>query len=256
MCKGPTHALSGAVTGTALGLFGLHTTITGTADLAVLTAGFATVSDLDQCGSTAARSFGLLTESLAHVVRRVSGGHRHATHTLVFSIAFAGVAWLAGEWRHCRPAAVILGMILAVGVASGLEALRPGARRHHLRIRWGRRRHHLGILRSDLIAVAAAITVTVTGWDLALVPYAAALGILTHITGDELTKDGCPFFWPITDRKYHLLPSCLRFTTGTWPENLVLTPLLAVTLAWLALWAMGAHLDPAAVRDFAGHLPG
>jgi membrane-bound metal-dependent hydrolase YbcI (DUF457 family) len=253
MCLGATHALSGAVTGAAVGLFALHTTITGTADLAVLTAGFATLSDLDQCGSTASRSFGLVTEVLAHVVRRVSGGHRHATHTFAFSIVFAGLAWLAGERRHDWPGRIGLFAILAVGVASGFEALHPGQRRLHFGIRWGRRRRsHHGIGYGDVIAVGGAIMVCVTGWDLILVPYAAAVGILTHIAGDELTRNGCPFFWPITDRKFHLLPGWLRFTTGTWQERRILVPLLTAALVWLVFWAAGAHIDVHTIHQYAG----
>jgi membrane-bound metal-dependent hydrolase YbcI (DUF457 family) len=238
---GHTHSLSGAVAGTAVGVFALHATLAGTADLAVLTAGFATVSDLDQCGSTAARSFGVVTEVFAHVVRKVSGGHRHATHTGIFSVVFAALAWLAGECRHGWYGRAGLFAILAVGVASGLEALHP----HQSRL--------CGIQYTDLLAVGGAVAVCATGWGLALIPYAAAAGVLTHIAGDELTRHGCPFFWPLTDRVFHLLPGCLRFTTGTWPERRVLAPLLTVALAWLAYRAVAGHIDMAAVHT-SGHL--
>jgi hypothetical protein len=74
MCLGPTHALSGLAAGAAAGLFLLHAGTTGTAGMALLGAGFAVVPDLDQCGATAARSFGFLTEMIAAAIRRVSGG--------------------------------------------------------------------------------------------------------------------------------------------------------------------------------------
>jgi membrane-bound metal-dependent hydrolase YbcI (DUF457 family) len=241
---GHSHALSGAVTGTTVGVFALHATLAGTADLAVLTAGFATVCDLDQCGSSAARSFGLITEAFAHVVRKVSGGHRHATHTALGAVIFAALAWLAGEYRSGWWGRVGLFMILALGVAAGLEALCPPRRGPRLRIRY-----------ADLLAAWAAAAVCVTGWDLALVPYAAALGILTHIAGDELTKHGCPFFWPATDKEFHLLPRCLRFTTGTWPERRVVVPLLALALIWLSYRAVSGHIDVTAARHLAAHLP-
>jgi len=249
MCQGRTHALSGAVAGAAAGVFALHTALAGTADLAVLTAGFATVSDLDQCGSTAARSFGLVTELFARFVRWASGGHRHATHTAVFSVAFAGLAWLAGECRHDWPGRAGLVFLLAVGVASGMDALHPP------RTPRGGHRHRPLIRYTDLLAAGAAIFVCVTGWDLALVPYAAGAGILAHIAGDELTKHGVPFFWPFTGRMFHLLPKRLRFTTGTWPERRVLVPLLTVGLAWLSYRAVSGHVDVPAVHHFAGHLP-
>jgi membrane-bound metal-dependent hydrolase YbcI (DUF457 family) len=242
MCEGRTHALSGVVTGTAIGVFALHTTLTGTADLALLTAGFATVPDLDQCGSTVARSFGFVTEVFAHVVRWASGGHRHATHTLIGAVVFTGLAWLAGEYRHDWPGRIGLGVILAVGVASGLEALHRG--------------HRHGTRHADLLAVAGAIEVCATGWDLILVSYAAAAGILTHIAGDGLTKHGIPFFWPLTDKKFHLLPERLRFTTGTWQERRVLVPLLAVALAGLSYRAVAGHVDMTDVHHLAARLAG
>jgi membrane-bound metal-dependent hydrolase YbcI (DUF457 family) len=240
MCEGRTHALSGAVAGAAAGVFALHTALTGTADLALLTAGFATVPDLDQCGSTAARSFGLVTEAFAVIVRWVSGGHRHATHTLIGAAVFTGLAWLAGKYRHDWPGRIGLTVILAVGVASGVEALHHG--------------HRHGTRHADLIAAIAAITVCVTGWDLILVSYAAAAGMLTHIAGDELTKHGCPFFWPLTGKKFHLLPRRLRFTTGTWQERRVLVPLLAVALALLSYRAVAGHIDMTDVHHLAARL--
>jgi hypothetical protein len=163
---------------------------------------------------------------------------------------FAFLAWLAGEYRHDWPGRAGLFFLLAVGVASGMDALHPPRpRRGH--------RHRPRIRYTDLIAVGGAIAVCVTGWDLALIPYAAGLGILAHITGDELTEHGCPFFWPFTDRMFHLLPKCLRFTTGTWQERRVLVPLLAVALAWLSYRAVSGHIDMTAARHFtARHLTG
>ena len=55
MCLGHTHALSGAVTGAAAGELVLHLPLPGTVALAVLTAAWATVPDLDIQGSCAAR---------------------------------------------------------------------------------------------------------------------------------------------------------------------------------------------------------
>ena len=74
---GHSHALSGAVTGAATGIF-LHLSEPRTIALAGFTAGMALLPDLDKCGSSPARCLGFLSEAVAKVIAKVSGGHRHA----------------------------------------------------------------------------------------------------------------------------------------------------------------------------------
>jgi membrane-bound metal-dependent hydrolase YbcI (DUF457 family) len=78
------------------------------------------------------------------------------------------------------------------------------------------------------------------GW----LPGAVAVGVLTHIGGDFLTKEGIPvpLFWLV--RRSRLSPIHLR--TGAFVEKAVLVPLFSVlTVAFLFLntGARGA-LDP------------
>src|ERR1019366_1032852 len=70
---GISHAASGALTGLAAAEV-THLPATGAVTLAALTAGFVTLSDLDSCGSCAARSLGFMSEGFAHGVRFISGG--------------------------------------------------------------------------------------------------------------------------------------------------------------------------------------
>ncbi len=60
-----------------------------------LTAAFALAADIDQYGSTDARSLGFVTEALAWVIRKLSRGHRHGMHSLVGAGLFTAAAWLA-----------------------------------------------------------------------------------------------------------------------------------------------------------------
>lgn len=84
-----------------------------------------------------------------------------------------------------------------------------------------------------------------TGWNLALIPYAAAAGTAAHIAGDMLTVEGCPLAWPISRVHFRILPWPVAFTTGTWRELRVLTPLLLITLAWLGYrTALAGHYIP------------
>ena len=103
MVMGPTHAMSGAGAGLAIGAFlpvewGGATSPTEVLVFAGVTAGAALLPDLDTPQSTLARSFGLASRALAHITERVSktiydvtmtrkdarisNGHRTATHTV------------------------------------------------------------------------------------------------------------------------------------------------------------------------------
>jgi membrane-bound metal-dependent hydrolase YbcI (DUF457 family) len=223
---GHTHALSGAVTGTAAGL-AMHDGVSGTAALILLTAGFAVVPDLDKCGATVSRSFGFLTESFAWVVGRISGGHRHGTHSLVGIAVFSGLTWLAGYYRHDWGGRAGLVLLLAIGIAAGLRALHLDA-------------IGIGGHLADLIALGTAAYICWTGWHLVLIPIAAAIGTATHIVGDMLTVEGCPLAWPLAKQHFRILPRPFAFVTGTWREHLVVTPLLFVALAWLGYRALPA----------------
>lgn len=214
---GTSHALSGGVTGLAVGSLILHEPSAPLVALTGLTAAYALAPDLDGCHSTEARSFGFVTWCLAWGIRAVSGGHRHGTHSILGIAAFTGFAWLACLFRHDWPGRVALFVILAVGLAAALDALRIGG--------------HVG----NLLALGAAAAMCWTGWELVLVPVAAALGAGTHILGDSLTRSGVPLLWPATMREFHLTPRRLWFTTGKLAEHALVTPLLLAVLG-LLVW--------------------
>lgn len=220
---GHSHALSGLVTGTAAGLL-LHMPVEGTGALAALTASWATVPDLDTCGSCAARSLGFLSEAFAWTVGKVARGHRHGTHSLLGVAVLTGVTWLACEFRDTIPGRAVLALLLAVALAAGLRALRIGGHG------------------ADLLAIAAAGGIAWYGFDLRLVPLACALGCLTHIGGDMLTESGCPLLWPVSEYRFRWWPSPLAFTTGTKPELWLVDPALMVLLGLLSWHAVTLSL--------------
>ena len=216
--KGHTHAISGAVSGLAVGSLVMHETAAPLALLAGLTAAYALSPDLDSCGSTEARSFGFVTAALAWCVRAVSGGHRRGTHSALGVAAFTGVAWAACEFRGTWPGRIVLFVILAVGLASAADALRKGPAHAE-----------------NILALGGAAVMCWTGYGLALVPLAAALGCATHLAGDACTRCGVPILWPATMREFHLTPRPFWFTTGKTAERRVVTPLLLAALGFL-LW--------------------
>lgn len=243
---GRDHALSGAAAFTAAApLF--HVTGIPVAVGAVLTAGAALLPDFDCPGSTVAREFGFFTRAFAWMVARLSGGHRHGTHTLLGAAAFtvavtvtawwslhhslacspgpftsANSLWFPGLRAWCYPVpawqelpAALPAVLL---IAAALRALRIGG-------------HH-----GDLLAIIGAAVITWTQpvalmWGL---PVATAIGCAVHLAGDALTRDGIPLLWPLSRRDFHLLPPFLRFTTGKFAEHWIVSLLLLIALALAA----------------------
>lgn len=221
MVLGNTHALSGAVVALAaavpLGAV-LHLEPSTVALSVVTAAGAALLPDLDHRHATAARAFGPITWILARIVEAISGGHRHATHSLLgVGVFSAAAAWAA----HVRgwPLAVLLA--LCVGLAD--RALLPRAKpRRDGRLTWG-----------DIAGLAHAAAAGVVGYqlaystlDMAVVPYAVAVGVLAHIAGDCLTERGVPWLWP-HPRRYRLA----SIDTGKAVETWVVVPALYAALA-------------------------
>jgi membrane-bound metal-dependent hydrolase YbcI (DUF457 family) len=245
---GRDHALSGAVVFAALAPT-LHATDGYLAAGVAVAAGAGVLPDIDHRDTTIAQTFGFLTEWFAWVVQKISGGHRHGTHSLLGLALFTAAAYGAGKlqlsgprlWSagpgpaghltlswHLLPAALILALLYS----AALRALRIGG--------------HFG----DLIGVAAAALTCCTGadlelltlgsWHVPLLGAATALGCAAHIAGDELTHGGCPLFWPASMHEFHLLPRPLQFTTAKLAETWVVFPLLAAGLA-VALWHATGH---------------
>ena len=153
---------------------------------------------------------------------RLSGGHRHGTHSLVGIAVFSAGALAAGSYQltahltghtvfswHLVPAALYLALLYS----AALRALHIGG-------------HH-----GDLLGIGGAVITCYTRWDLLLIPLwhwhvpllalAVALGCAAHIAGDELTHGGCPIFWPVSGHEFHLVPRPLQITTAKIGENCV-----------------------------------
>ena len=98
---GHDHALSGALAFVAVAPL-LPVSGTQLAVAATLTAGAGILPDLDEPGSTIARTFGFLTGAFAWIVHRLSGGHRKGTHSLL-GLALLTIAFLALPLSGGRP---------------------------------------------------------------------------------------------------------------------------------------------------------
>lgn len=179
---GHQHALGGAATWLAAAPL-LPLTPGQTVLGVVLAAGGGMVPDLDQAGSTVARTFGPVTWVLAKITAAVSGGHRNGTHS-VPGLAVTGVllgvaAWLV-PW-------VAVWVVLGIGV----RGLRKG--------------RHKWTAAVTLAAACGGVTwlVRASGMD-PTVPLVVGgvLGAVSHVGLDMLTPQRCPLWWPFSKRRY------------------------------------------------------
>jgi membrane-bound metal-dependent hydrolase YbcI (DUF457 family) len=193
---GGHHAACGAaawvaVTATAPFAFGWYpVSYAGVATGALMCAGAALLPDADHHDGTIANSLPPVSHWVCRGVGAVSGGHRHATHSLLGIAAFTGFAWLMAHWRLHTAAfgTVDLGAgVLAVLLSSyALKALKllPGRR-----------------VRPWLFSLALAVLVALfspTHWT--WLPVAVGIGCTVHVLGDFLTTDGVPLLWPLQRR--------------------------------------------------------
>lgn len=222
MCTGRTHALSGACAGLTAGLL-LRDPLAADVALSGFTAGMALLPDLDQCGGSASRCLGLVTESLAWLIGRLSGGHRHFTHGIPGVAAFVFVAWLGVTFRHDLAGKILLGLLVAIAASSALEALRLAD-------------GHL----ADVLGIGVAAGVVWYGYGLGLILLATGLGCAIHLVGDSCTDSGVMWLYPLSKFRWHFLPEPLAWTTGSKPERRIVFPLLLGALALLS-WVTVTH---------------
>ena len=67
---------------------------------------------------------------------------------------------------------------------------------------------------------------------------AILVGTIAHAAGDGLTKHGVPWLEPFSSHVFHLLPKCLRISTGHATERFLIAPAFLLALAFLAYHAI------------------
>lgn len=218
---GSSHAASGALAWTvAAGVvapgFGVHVTPAVLAVGLGATAGAALLPDADHPEGTIAFSLGAPAKAACRWINRVSGGHRHATHSLAFVPAIGLMVWGLDAFVPDAPCIVL--SLLLVWAFRALHLIH----------------RHLTIPVAVAVTVAAGVTHVPLGW----LPIAVALGVLVHLGGDCLTIEGCPLLWPLVPMSQHVRMPLLGHA-GSRRELWAATPLMTIATAAL-LWA-GAH---------------
>ena len=187
---GHTHALSGAVAWLAvapvipdhqlLGVYAMSLSPAQIAAGAVVCAGAAMLPDADHQSGTIANMYGPITRLLTKIVATVSGGHRHATHSLLFAIGAGAGSWALTVYA---PKAWLGVLFLLIGF--GL---------HGIGLQFEKKAEFSMLLNAVLAAGGVFLRHNL---DMRWAGYAVALGCVAHVAGDCLTPEGCPVFWPI-----------------------------------------------------------
>lgn len=229
---GHSHAVSGsmlfAVTAPFLPPLVLGAPL-GPADVVagtVICAGAALLPDLDHHDGTIANFLGPVSKQLCRFVAWASGGHRHATHSLLF-VALMGFGTWAGVNFLGRPFTLGVTFFLLAMALKALNAHSP------------RDGHHQWL---TVIGFAALGTLGLDrllpdspGW----LPYAVALGTLAHLLGDSITKMGAPWLWP-HPKRYEII---IIKSSGNKTETNVVVPIMAVaTVAMLGVILLAPSL--------------
>ncbi|WP_199487131.1 metal-dependent hydrolase [Actinomadura logoneensis] len=221
---GHTHALSGALVWLAavplleradlMQQYALHLDTKQLAAGTVVSAGAALLPDIDHHNGRIANTLGPISQHFCKWVGKVSGGHRNATHSLLFAVGTGwGVDWLATHQRYAWWAVlfIIVGFGLR-GIGLDFKGQEPQS------------------ALADC-ALAAFAVWWMHDLDMGFVGWAIGIGCVAHIIGDCLTPRGCPVLWPIPMRVE--LPVVPR--TNGKVEHMVIVPLLILGTVILAV---------------------
>lgn len=224
---GRTHALSGGVAWVGVMVpvdhYVHHLTPAGAGLGLAISTGAAMLPDLDHPNSTIANTYGVVTKKLCEGIAAISGGHRKATHSFLGTAAFTGIAALMTStlWT----AALLTWLCLGMGVRALWK--RPRNRRNG-RFDYG----DVAGLVNAAVAAVLALALVFTAHDHVVPVIAVAVGYLTHLVGDTLTKQGVNWMWP---NMYRVKLTTMR--TGG-PGEKAFVVLLYATLVGESLYLM------------------
>lgn len=160
----------------------------------VIASGASVLPDLDHPDARASEHFGLITKILSKTTNKVAGGHRMATHTILFGLVLGLFTWSLRFWPEqvgVWPAAIVSGMCCSFGLALVGPSL--GFRIPEW-VNW-----------ASALGAGYWVWLRYIDWQLYnLLPWIAVYGVLIHVLCDAVTKGGVPLFWPISDKRIAL----------------------------------------------------
>lgn len=209
---GRDHALLGAIGFIALAPV-LHDTIHALPSApvslgvgTVVSGAFALLPDIDEPNSTVSRKLGPISRAVSKVTNAAAGGHRQATHSLLFAAAVFFLAQLAGS--HPLAEAIVVGCAFLLV----FRMLVPKDLRY------------AGVVTPLMLGLTG-----LSSWWIfhdgpaPWLPWAAAGGVLWHLVGDTVTVEGVPWLWVPFVRPLQKLRLALPLVghTGSTRESVV-----------------------------------
>lgn len=239
---GRGHALLGTSSYMVLDALVLHNDPIIMGINAVTIAGWSVLPDLDEPNSTIAITFGPVSNAVSRVTRRLAGGHRMATHSLMFAALGSGLGWCAGY------VPILAGVLYSLAFILAARLLLPDRAKSS----------QFSVL---LIALGLGWLVALGNLESWYLTYLVPLGVIFHILGDFVTNTGVAILYPFTKRKFNVsmlyswinrllrkipAPQFLKrlywdwftgplFTTGSVFELYILTPVLFLITAVMLL---------------------
>lgn len=215
---GVSHALTGVVAG-VITYQVTDASIPAGVVGATIVIGGSLFPDIDHDRSTISNTGGRVTRLLSWALRRATGGHRTATHSILGVAAAAMLVQVALEHRREVWAIAVLAVILFLCWAAPIRLLK---------IR--------GWVDNVLPLPAAIGAAWWPAFPLELMPHALAIGMSVHIIGDMITKMGCPILWPFGGKT-----RLMTLTAGGPVERFLLRPLFVVAIPVAVGWDL---VDP------------
>jgi len=226
---GHSHALSGLAVGAAtLPWAPVQGTVAQISWVAAV-GGFAMLPDLDHSGSTVSDMWGPVTDIPSGAIGRLAQGHRWGTHDAVLGPVVFGALAVAAAGAYWSS---LLVMALSIGLAlRALNFVIPG-------------RVENTVVGNIVLSWGGAWLLLAHSPNPAWLPWAVALGVLTHIAGDALTTAGIPvpLIWLVKRCRLKLVP----VRTGSIVEKVVYVPAFVVATAAFLYVNTEAHtaVDP------------
>jgi len=154
----------------------------------VTSAAFALLPDIDEPGSTVSRKLGPLSRGVAEFTNKVAGGHRQATHSLLFAGLVGVGAYFAAQ--HRLAAAIVVAASFLLVFRMLLPRMIRYARTVSLAMLVLGGSAAWWIFHDYAQAFGAGGHVA---WHWFVL--ATAGGCIWHLVGDSLTVEGVPYLW-------------------------------------------------------------
>jgi membrane-bound metal-dependent hydrolase YbcI (DUF457 family) len=184
--------------------------------------GTAILNDIDHPDSTVSSTYGPITGLLSQVL-----SHRKQTHSVPGILAFSTLVYVATVHPSNLIARAFLAIVLVLIWSATIRLFKIKG--------WV----------DDVIPIPFALAVTfgeplliesgISPFPFKYLPYMIALGMLTHVVGDLMTKQKIPLWWPFSDKGTALG----LFKAGGKFEMWIMLPLIVIgSGTFIVRWVM------------------